>query len=183
MTEWHIAETEIKTERLLLRQFRESDLDAWAAIVADPEVMQYVGGTALDRDQAWRSLGYILGHWRLRGYGLWAVEERESGALIGRVGLYFPEGWPGVEVGWLVARERWGEGFATEGGARAVRYGFEALDAERLISVILPENEASVRVALKVGERFDRQMQLQGKDVHVYAIEREDWLAQQSEPS
>ena len=165
----------------MLRHFQESDLDAWARIVCDPEVMRYVGGAALDRDQAWRSLGYILGHWRLRGFGLWAVEERASGALVGRIGLYRPEGWPGLEVGWLVARERWGEGFATEGGAAAIRYGFEVLEADRLISVILPGNQASIRVAEKLGERFDHRMQLQGHDVHVYAVEREAWKDGQRE--
>ena len=165
----------------MLRHFQESDLDAWARIVCDPEVMRYVGGAALDRDQAWRSLGYILGHWRLRGFGLWAVEERASGALVGRIGLYRPEGWPGLEVGWLVARERWGEGFATEGGAAAIRYGFEVLEADRLISVILPGNQASIRVAEKLGERFDHRMQLQGHDVHVYAVEREAWRDGQRE--
>ena len=171
------AAPRLETERLRLREFRESDLDAWSEIVADAEVMRHLGSGPLDRDQAWRSLGYILGHWRLRGFGLWAVEERSTERLVGRIGLYQPEGWPGLEVGWLVARERWGEGIATEGGAAAMRHGFEQLQAKRLISVIRPDNLPSIRVAEKLGERFDHRMQLQGFDVHVYAIERGDWLA------
>ena len=136
MRAWHEERPELETERLLLRHFEESDLDAWAEMVSNEEVMRYVGGSPLDRDQAWRSIGYVIGHWRIRGYGLWAVEERSTGALVGRIGLYRPEGWPGLEVGWLVARERWGEGFATEGAAAAMRYGFEQVGESRLISVI-----------------------------------------------
>jgi RimJ/RimL family protein N-acetyltransferase len=165
----------LDTPRLRLRQFVEADLDEYARITADPEVMRYVGGAPLSRDEAWRSLGYILGHWKIRGYGLWAAEEKASGALVGRIGLYRPEGWPGLEVGWLVDRARWGEGFAPEGGAAAMAHAFEGLGAKRLISVIEPGNAASVRVAEKLGERFEREQPLQGKRVHVYAIERARW--------
>lgn len=169
-----VAET-LETARLRLRQFCEDDLDAYARMTADPEVMRYVGGAPLSREEAWRSLGYILGHWKIRGFGLWAAVEQKSGDLVGRIGLYRPEGWPGLEVGWLVDRARWGEGFATEGGAAAMREGFRALGAKRLISVIEPPNAASIRVAEKLGERFSHRMQLQGKGVCIYAIERADW--------
>jgi RimJ/RimL family protein N-acetyltransferase len=167
----------LETERLRLRQFGEHDLDAYARITADPEVMRFVGGSALSRDEAWRSLGYLLGHWQIRGFGLWAAEEKKSGDLIGRIGLYRPEGWPGLEVGWLVDRARWGEGFATEGGAAVIRHAFERLRPDRLISVIEPENRASIRVAQKLGERFLRAMQLAGKRVQIHAIDRTDWEA------
>ena len=98
--------------------------------------------------------GTCLGHWQIRGYGLWAAEEKQSGALIGRIGLYRPEGWPGLEVGWLVARERWGEGFATEGARAALDYAFTVLGEPRAISAIAPENAASIRVAEKLGLRL-----------------------------
>lgn len=168
---------ELETARLRLRQFAEADLDAYAAITADTEVMRYVGGSPLSRDDAWRSLGYVLGHWKIRGYGLWAVDEKATGQLVGRIGLYRPEGWPGLEVGWLVAKPRWGEGFATEGGAAAMAQAFERLAAPRLISVIEPPNAASIRVAEKLGEQFERRTQLQGKQVSIYAIERARWQA------
>ena len=174
-----LADPELETPRLRLRQFRESDLDAWARITADPEVMRYVGGPPLDRDQAWRSMGYTLGHWRIRGYGLWAAEEKTGGELVGRIGLYHPEGWPGLEVGWLVTRARWGEGFATEGGTASIAWAFRALGAERVISVIEPQNTASIRVAEKLGETFDRSMQLAGKDVSIYQLDRTDWKGEE----
>ena len=139
--------------------------------------MRYVGGAPLSREDAWRSLGYLLGHWMIRGFGLWAAEEKATGALVGRIGLYQPEGWPGLEVGWLVDRPRWGGGFASEGGAAALRHAFERLRAKRVISVIEPGNAASIRVAEKLGERFLHRQQLQGKQVLVYAIDRETWEA------
>jgi len=173
---------ELETARLRLRQFRESDLDAWARIAADPETMRFIGGgEPLTREEAWRSLGYLLGHWEIRGYGLWAAEERASGALVGRIGLYRPEGWPGLEVGWLVARERWGEGLATEGARAALDHAFTRLGAERVISVIQPPNAASIRVAEKLGERPAERMQLDGRDVQVYAIRRSEWESRGSE--
>ena len=168
---------ELETERLRLRQFSEDDLDEYARITGDVETMRYVSGSALSRAEAWRSLGYLLGHWEIRGFGLWAAEEKKSGALVGRIGLYQPEGWPGLEVGWLVDRSRWGEGFATEGGAAAMGQAFEVLQPERLISVIEPPNTASIRVAEKLGERFDRKMELSGKQVCIYDIDRSRWEA------
>ncbi len=168
---------DLETARLRLRQFREDDLDAYARITSDAEVMRYVGGGPLSRDEAWRSLGYILGHWKIRGFGLWAAEEKATGALIGRIGLYRPEGWPGLEVGWLVERSRWGRGLAGEGGAAALDHAFLRLEARRLISVIEPLNSASIRVAEKLGERFEKRMQLQGKQVAIYSIDRAEWEA------
>jgi RimJ/RimL family protein N-acetyltransferase len=175
------AEPVLETERLLLRQFHEGDLDAYARITSDPLVMRHVGGSPLTRDEAWRSLGYLLGHWKIRGFGLWAAEEKATGRLIGRIGLYRPEGWPGLEVGWLVDRARWGEGFASEGGAASLRHAFEALRARRVISVIEPGNDASIRVAEKLGERLRERIQLQGRRVLVYAIARAEWQARHSE--
>jgi RimJ/RimL family protein N-acetyltransferase len=173
---------DLETARLRLRQFREDDLDAYARITSDAEVMRYVGGSPFDRDQAWRSLGYILGHWKIRGFGLWAAEEKATGALIGRIGLNRPEGWPGLEVGWLVERSRWGEGLATEGGAAARDHAFLQLEARHLISVIEPANSASIRVAEKLGERFEKRMQLQGHQVAIYGIDRAEWETRRSEP-
>lgn len=174
-----MSSAELHTDRLRLRQFRESDLDAYARILGDAETMRFIGnGRPLNREEAWRSLGYVLGHWQIRGFGLWAVEERSSGALLGRIGLYQPEGWPGLEVGWMVDRERWGEGFATEGARASLADAFATQRVARVISVILPDNVASIRVAEKVGESFHERRQLQGHDVAVYAIDRARWEAQ-----
>ena len=100
----------LTTDRLVMRGWRDEDLDAYAKITADREVMRFMGGP-LDLADTWRQMAFLAGHWELRGYGLWVVER--EGELIGRIGLLNPEGWPGLEVGWLLARHAWGQGYAT----------------------------------------------------------------------
>ena len=96
---------EIETDRLLLRAWRPEDFEDFARISSDPEVMRYIAnGQPATRSQAWRTMAVFVGHWALRGYGLWAAEERSTGKFVGRIGLWNPEGWPGLEVGWLVDR-------------------------------------------------------------------------------
>ncbi|HEY7545328.1 MAG TPA: GNAT family N-acetyltransferase [Blastocatellia bacterium] len=166
--------TTIETPRLLLRQFRESDIDSYAEMCADEEVMRYIGdGCALTRAEAWRNMAMILGHWQLRGYGLWAVEEKESGLLVGRAGFFNPEGWPGFEVGWLLGRPYWGKGFATEAARTALDYAFTQLDQTRVISLIRPGNLRSIRVAERLGEKYETAIVLFGAEALVYSINRD----------
>jgi RimJ/RimL family protein N-acetyltransferase len=143
---------ELQTERLVLRGFREADLDELAAINADPEVTRWVGDeNGLSREDTWRRMAYWLGHWELRGFGQWAVVERETGRLVGRTGLLLPENWPGLEVGWLMGREHWGKGFAPEAGRASIEWAREELGADHIISLIEDDNERSARVAEKLG--------------------------------
>jgi RimJ/RimL family protein N-acetyltransferase len=166
----------LQSERLLLRMFREDDFEPYARICADAEVMRYLGeGKTLTRAEAWRQIAMILGHWQLRGYGLWAVEERASRALIGRIGFFEPEGWPGFELGWVLRRESWGKGYATEGASRALAHAFGAMGRERVISLIYPDNVASIRVAERLGERLQGRTPLFGHDVLVYGMDRAAW--------
>jgi RimJ/RimL family protein N-acetyltransferase len=168
----------IDTERLILRMFRDADLDDYSEICADPEVMRYLGeGRPLSRAEAWRQMAMIVGHWELRGYGIWAVEERESGRVVGRVGFFNPEGWPGFELGWVLGREHWGRGYATEGARAALGKAFDEWGRGQIISVIQPGNRASIRVAEKLGERLLRQGELFGKEVLIYGMTREAWRA------
>src|SRR5881394_814259 len=142
----------LQTDRLKLRMLRESDFDAYAEMCADPEVMRYIGdGQPLSRPMAWRKLAMVVGHWSLRGYGLWAAEERSSGALAGYVGCWNPDGWPGLELGWTLHRSFWGKGYATEGARVALQYVFNQLNQPHIISLIHPENAASIRVAQRLG--------------------------------
>lgn len=161
----------LETERLLLRQFCVDDLDALAAIGADLEVMEFLGPPMSRRD-AWRAMAMVLGHWDLRGYGSWAVEERATGQLLGRIGLYNPEGWPGLEVGWTLARAAWGRGYATEGARASLDYAFDTLGADHVISVIDPDNTRSLAVAERLGERYERMWDLDGNQVAIYGIDR-----------
>src|SRR5262245_4063168 len=173
----------LETDRLTLRMLRESDLDAYAEMCADPEVMRYIGdGQPLSRPMAWRKLAMVVGHWTLRGYGLWAAEERSSGILVGYVGFWNPEGWPGFELGWTLRRSFWGRGYATEGARAALQYAFIEMGRPQVISLIQPENAASIRVAQRLGEQFVDSTEVMGKRALVYRITKEEWQALNQAP-
>jgi RimJ/RimL family protein N-acetyltransferase len=166
-----VSEARLETERLVLRGWRADDLDAYGAMTADPDVMRYLGGP-LDQVQSWRQMALFAGHWTLRGYGLWAVERKADGAFLGRVGLWNPEGWPGLELGWTLARDAWGQGYAFEAAGAAMAWAWTELGAPELISLIDPGNAASLRVAERLGMRRSREQDLNGQRVLVFAIER-----------
>lgn len=155
---------ELSTARLRLRGFRGDDLDAYAAICADPEVMRHIGaGGPIARDIAWRQMAMLAGEWPLRGYGQWAVERREGGGLIGRVGFLHPEGWPACELAWLLARDAWGQGLAVEAAGAALACGRERLGVPaELISMIRPGNHRSIRLAERLGAVADGTIQFLG---------------------
>ncbi len=157
----------------MLRGPRDGDLDAWAAIHADLEVVRWIGrDRPLAREEAWRELAYLVGHWGLRGFGQWVLEDRDTGELVGRAGLYFPDGWPGLEVGWTLARPRWGQGFATEAGRASLDWAFSELDADRVISLIAPDNHRSRRVAERLGATREGRTAIRGHEVDIYGIDR-----------
>jgi RimJ/RimL family protein N-acetyltransferase len=159
----------LTTPRLTMRGWREDDAAAYAEMNADPEVMRFMGGV-IGAGESWRQLALFVGHWVLRGYGLWAVER--DGALIGRVGLWQPRGWPGLEVGWLLARGAWGHGYATEAARASMEWAWSELGASQLISIIAPENVASVRVGERLGMHPLREDTLRGHRVVIHGIER-----------
>ena len=164
------AGVSLETERLRLRIAEERDLDALARIYADKETMRYIGeGKPLSREDTWRAISNMLGHWMLRGYGMWMAERRDTGEMIGRVGFLDPVGWPGFELGWIFSREHWGNGFATEGARAALAYATDKLGKERVISLIRPHNTASMRVAEKIGFTRGEELDLMGGPVLVYA--------------
>ena len=163
----------LETERLLLREFLPSDVEPYARMMSDPEVCRFLGdGKPLDRADAWRQLAQIIGHWELRGFGLWAVEERATRQLVGRIGCYEPEGWPEFEIGYVLAREAWGRGLAREGVAAALAYARRDLGRESVISLIRPANRASIAVAEHFGARRLRTVELFGaaSDVYSYPV-------------
>jgi RimJ/RimL family protein N-acetyltransferase len=131
--------------------------------------MRFLGdGETADRDAAWRAIACALGHWALRGYGFFAVEEEASGAFIGWSGLLNPGGWPGVEIAWGIAPSRWRQGVASEAAKTVPSYASNTLQMTRLISLIHPDNAASIRVAEKIGECFLHSIEFQGKRLRLY---------------
>jgi RimJ/RimL family protein N-acetyltransferase len=138
-------------------------------MMADPDVTRFLADSRpLSRGDAWRQLAMIIGHWELRGFGPWAVEERSSGALIGRIGCLEPEGWPGFEVAYTLARAAWGKGYATEGAAAALHYARTVLGRSDIISLVRVGNHGSVNVATKLGATLADTIDLFGSPAEVY---------------
>jgi RimJ/RimL family protein N-acetyltransferase len=151
----------IETPRLLLRRWRPTDLPTLAAIYADPEVMRYIAdGSVRSRDETSAALQRMERDWDERGFGLFALELRETGELIGWAGLavplFLPELLPAVEIGWRLGRAHWGRGYATEAAREVLRYGFDEAGLERIVSIFHPDNHASGNVMRKLGMTLDR---------------------------
>jgi RimJ/RimL family protein N-acetyltransferase len=159
----------IESSRLVLRPFRSDDLDAHAAMNADPMVMRYIGDVE-DRSAAYRSMCAYIGHWYLRGYGPWAVEERATGAFVGRAGLVRFEPWTDVEVAYALAPTARGKGYATEVAERSLRYAHDVVAARGVTSHILEDNVAAIRVAerLDACHSRDAAIKVKGTAVRVY---------------
>jgi RimJ/RimL family protein N-acetyltransferase len=174
------AKPRIETDRLVLRRWDVSgDLDAYAAICADPEVMRYIGdGRVASRDETAERLARYETTWHERGFGLFALERRDSGELIGNAGLavpsFLPEVLPAVEIGWRLGRAHWRQGFATEAARAVLVFAWEKVGLERLVSVHAVGNDASGHVMQKLGMHLDRETvhPRNGRAVRVYAIDR-----------
>lgn len=164
----------VETPRLVLRLPEARDAEALMEIHHDPQAARYVvfGASHAGLSAAWRNIATMLGHWQLRGYGQWTVVERGTDEVIGRVGLWHPEGWPGIDLGWIIRRSHWGHGFATEAAAAALEWAWTNVPADHIISVIQPDNAPSRRVAEKIGERFERNDSMNGTGVLIYGIRR-----------
>ncbi len=166
----------------MLRRWREEDLEPYARLCADPEVMRFIGdGSTLDREQSGEQVSRFVRHWDERGFGLWALEEKEGGAFVGFAGLSYQGDWPEgehkTEVGWRLDRAFWGRGLATEAAKASVTYGLETLELERIISIIQPGNTASRRVAEKAGLTPRGETRWRNSKVVWYAIDRGQWEA------
>ena len=160
-----------------LRMFRQGDAEAYGDMLADAQVARYLShGQPLSPPEAWRHMAMLLGHWQLFGFGPWAVEERATGEMVGRIGPYFPAGWPGLELIWTIRRQSWGRGYATEGADAALAYVFNEMKREHVISLIRPQNAASIRVAEKLGQELQERVEFYGGEALVYGISRETWL-------
>ena len=159
----------LETARLILREWRASDADAYAGMATDVDVMRYVGGV-MDREQSWRSMALHAGHWTLRGYGNWAVERRTDGEFLGRVGLWNPEGWLGPEIGWTLARPAWGNGYATEAAGAAMNWAWTVLNAPRLIFSHPSRQHRLYACRRALRDSVAAPEQLQGQPVSVSAL-------------
>lgn len=169
----------IETERLILRVPQEQDLGGWAEFMADAQASRFLGG-AQPRAVAWRAMATMTGAWTLKGFSMFSVIEKESGTWIGRLGPWQPEGWPGTEIGWGIHPAHWGKGYAIEGAAAAIGWAFEHLGWSEVIHCIDPENEASIRVAQRLGsaERGPGLLPppLDHWPIRIWGQSRQQWL-------
>lgn len=165
----------VRTPRLVLGGWTGADIPAYTSMAADPDMSRYTGSPASE-GAVWRMFAFQIGHWALNGYGMWLAHDRVTGEFVGRMGLYEEHGWPGLEVAWTVRRDLWGQGYATEGAAAAAEYAFTVLNRDRLISIIHPENAASIRVAEKLGAHLAKgPVDRGGQPRNIYALDRSAW--------
>ena len=185
----------LETERLVLRAWTPDDVGAYARMLADREVTRHLGfglrhrikrtvAEGLGRVshvEARRSVTRLDEHWRQHGFGEWAAEERETGKLAGQIGLNHHADWTAsatrVEVGWMLARDAWGRGYATEGARAALQFAFDDLGLERVISIAKPDNVRSLRVMERLGMWEEGRTRWKGGEVAWWVVDREAWRA------
>lgn len=168
---------ELETARLRLRLFSPTDLDPMCDITSDPEVMRYIGyGHPLTREETLTNLDMIVNGFRRRGYGRWALERRDTGALIGYCGLSSGNPAVGIELAYMLARDEWGKGLVLEAGRAALRYGFETLGVNSIAGLTFHDNRRSRTVLERLGMKFIRDANYFGFDCVHYALACEDWL-------
>jgi RimJ/RimL family protein N-acetyltransferase len=161
---------ELHTDRLVLRGPDADDFSAYRAFYADPVASAFYGGPT-EPAQAWQKLAYNVGHWTLRGYGMWSLVERSSGAVLGGCGIVWPEGWPRHELTWWIASTSRRMGYAEEASRAAIRWAHDALGWKAVETHMDDRNEAARRLAQKLsGAVITRQMFPDGIERDVYSI-------------
>jgi RimJ/RimL family protein N-acetyltransferase len=168
----------LETRRLKLRMWQESDIAPNTAMLADPDAARFItidGKPVTDELVGWRNAAVMSGHWALHGFGYFVVEESSTGRFAGRVGPWFPPGWPGFEVGWGIARDFRGKGYAVEATRAAIDWVFSTFEIDRIIHCIDRENIASQAVARRLGASKEHEIDLFGHLADVWATSRNSW--------
>ena len=150
---------ELSTERLTLRQWKDEDFDLFAEFYSDENNARYVGGKKT-LDEAWRHYAVLIGHWHLKGFGYWAVEEVATEQFVGCIGLWQSAGWPELELGYWLREHYQGQGYAREAALKCKEFAVSQLGAPSLVSYIDPENTPSIRLAESIGARYEKTIEL-----------------------
>jgi RimJ/RimL family protein N-acetyltransferase len=165
----------IETERLVLRPWRSGDIAPNTAMLADPAAGRFItadGKPVTDEFIGWRNAALMAGHWALHGVGMFVVEEKSSGKYVGRVGPWSPLGWPGFEIGWGIASDFRGRGYAVEAARASIDWAFATFEIEEIIHCIDRENVASQAVARRLGAEKQREIDLFGHIADVWVTRR-----------
>lgn len=169
----------IDTERLILRRWSGADVAPNTAMLSDPVAGRFItadGKPVTDEFVGWRNAAIMAGHWVLHGVGMFVVEERTSGKFVGRVGPWFPPAWPGgFEVGWGIAAEFRGKGYAVEAARAAIDWSFATLELDQIVHCIDRENTASQAVARRLGAEKGPAIDLFGHAADVWVTLRSRW--------
>lgn len=163
--------TVLQIDGFTMRPLQPSDLDALAAIWADPEVTRFLPsrGVPIPRENAEKALQSFIEHWQQREYGIWAIVESGSSKMVGYCGLRYLDELNEVEVLYGLAKAHWGRGTATQAVKAAVLYGFNVANLDKLIAMALPDNLASRRVIEKVGLQYEKTIHMFNLDVLYYS--------------
>lgn len=172
----------LETERLILRVQRMEDFERFAEMMAH-ESARFIGGPS-QRGDAWRRFLQMPGAWVLQGFGMFALIEKSSGLYLGQAGPWYPDGWPGTEIGWSLHPDARGRGYVTEAALATMDFAFETLGWERVVHSIVPDNEASKAVAQRLGSRFlgpaKMPPPLETIECELWGQTREQWRARRS---
>jgi ribosomal-protein-alanine N-acetyltransferase len=161
----------LETDRLRLRPVAAGDLDEFAALYGDPEVVRFIGyRSPMTREQTAERLVFMLDHWRQHGFGMWALLLKADGRFVGRCGMRYLDETTEIEVGYTLAREFWGQGFATEAARAVVRYALDVMKVSRLVAVADPANVASIKVMKKLGMTFEGMGRFYNSNCVLYAL-------------
>ena len=171
----------IETARLILRPWRNDDIAPNTVMLSDPDTARFIaadGKPITSELSGWRNAAVMSGHWALHGFGMFAVEEKSTGKYVGRVGPWAPPGWPGFEVGWGIASECRGKGYAVEAARASIDWVFATFEIDEIIHCIELSNAPSQAVARKLGARKDREGDLFGKPADIWVTSRKSWAGQ-----
>jgi RimJ/RimL family protein N-acetyltransferase len=174
----------IETARLILRQWRGDDIVPYTAMLADPDTARFItvdGQPVTEEMVGWRHTAVMAGHWTLHGAGMFAVEEKETGRFVGRVGPWTPPRWPGFEIGWGITKAAQRKGYGVEAARASIDWAFATFEIDEIIHCIDRENTASQAVARRLGAEKAREIDLFGHVADVWMTQRNVWARQFAE--
>jgi len=164
----YLVPENIETERLSLRQFLDEDLEDIHAYYSDKKATKFTFGRPLTKAESWRAMASMIGHWQLRGYGPYAIENKTNKKIIGIAGYWYPNDWPEPEIKWALIPRYWGKGYAKEAALAIQKTAIKYIPEISLISFIHSDNAASIKLAHSINAVVEKQVEFRGGNWHIY---------------
>lgn len=162
----------LETNRLLLRELNPNDAENFYRLNLNPNVIKYTGNSAFKNTQEARDFLENYQDYKLNGYGRWAVINKETNKFVGWCGLKFEEMENKTDIGFRFFEEEWNKGYATESAMACLNYGFEKLNLKQIIGRAMKENTGSIKVLEKIGLKYEKDIDFNGKEAVIYKIEK-----------